>query len=212
MERAQFVGEDGKSWWLYDIETDSRIDDARRELGLAFQTTEREWFNEPLQRQGLFDLLYTKGSQLLIDLDTISNVEEQLQWLLAVTKLAAPPEPATGKSQPDQVGEASPAVIQTEPKPATPEAPARKSAFKAKAAADPAASGSDAGAGTAESTTPAPARLEEATQTVLSGLGSGGLAGLAQELGVQPGDLEGIVNDPDFERQVREEVAKIVGV
>ena len=78
MERAEFVASDGPSWWLYDAEIEIRIDEARRELGVALGTTEREWYNEANRRQELFDFLQTNGPQLLVDLDTLYNDEETI--------------------------------------------------------------------------------------------------------------------------------------
>jgi predicted DsbA family dithiol-disulfide isomerase len=46
-------------------------------------------------------------------------------------------------------------------------------------------------------------------QTVLADVTGGGLAGLASDLGVEAEELEAIVKDPDFEREVREELARI---
>ena len=45
--------------------------------------------------------------------------------------------------------------------------------------------------------------------SVLADVTGGGLAGLASDLGVEAEELEAIVNHPDFERDVREEVARI---
>src|SRR5262245_18184420 len=87
MERAEFVGGDDQSWWLYDVQTDNRIDEARKELGVALGTTESEWYNDANRRQALFDFLQTNGSQLLVDLDTLYNDEDRLKWVQAVTKL-----------------------------------------------------------------------------------------------------------------------------
>jgi hypothetical protein len=214
MERAEFVASDGPSWWLYDAEIEIRIDEARRELGVALGTTEREWYNEANRRQELLDFLQTNGPQLLVDLDTLYNDEERLQWVRAVTKLVAPPTPpasAAGKDQPDPAAGPAPAAVQAGEKPAPAAAAVKKSIFKAKAASGAAeAAASDAGAAAGAGEAPGPAQLEDATRSVLSDVGGGGLADLARDLGVEPGDLEAIVNDPDFERQVRDEVARIV--
>ena len=56
---------------------------------------------------------------------------------------------------------------------------------------------------------PAEPRLDQAVQTVMADVTGDGLAGLAQDLGVETDELQAIVNHPDFEREVREEVARI---
>jgi hypothetical protein len=225
MERTEFTGVDGQSWWLYEVQTEIRIEEARRELGATLGWYESDWFTDPNRRQSLFDFLQTNGAQLLIDLDTLADSDARLQWVLQVKKLAAPPPRAAEDGQPPGAANSRQAV-QPDP-PATPvAAPARKSAFKAKAGSDeesgqpeqnaaPAAAARKSifkarAAPDAAAAAPRTPQLEEATKTVLSDLSGGGLADLAQELGVEPGDLEGIVNNPDFERQVREEVARMV--
>jgi hypothetical protein len=222
MENREFVGADGQSWWLYEVQTDRRIEESRQELGFALGWTEIEWFADPNRRQALLEFLQAKaphGPQLLVDLDTVADDEARLQWVLAVKQLALPPaaqqaagrEVAADKEQPAKAAEPRQAPAPREPEPQPAPAPAKKSIFKAKAASDAAAANrSDAAANAVAGGTPGAARLEDATRAVLSDLGGGGLADLAHELGVEPGDLEAIVNDPDFERQVREEVARMV--
>ena len=77
--------------------------------------------------------------------------------------------------------------------------PAKKSIFKAKPADPAPATNGD---------TEAPG-LDQAVQTVLADVTGGGLAGLASDLGVEAEELEAIVNHPDFEREVHEELARI---
>jgi hypothetical protein len=77
--------------------------------------------------------------------------------------------------------------------------PAKKSIFKAKPADPTAATNGDTGA----------PGLDQAVQTVLADVTGGGLAGFASDLGVEAEELEAIVNHPDFERDVREELARI---
>jgi hypothetical protein len=202
METREFLGADGQSWWLYEVQTDKRIEDARQELGFTLGW-ESDWFADPNRRQALFEFLQTtrpQGPQLLADLDTIAGDQAQLEWLLALNKLALSPQEQVDEAPPAQPVKPAPAPDKAKEEARPAAAPAKKSIFKAKAASDAAPSGSGEGA-----------QLENATKAVLSDLGGGGLADLAQELGVQPDDLEAIVKDPDFERQVREEVARMVG-
>jgi hypothetical protein len=215
MESRQFLGADGQSWWLYEVQTDRRIEEARAELGLALGWTETEWFADPLRRQALLEFLQTtrpEGPELLVNLDTVADDEARLQWVSGLKKLALPTEQPVDEVQPAEAVTSSPAPAPAKEKAAPATAPAKKSIFKTKAASDAAAAtGSGASATTVANGTPGTAQLEDATKAVLSDLGGGGLADLAQELGVEPGDLEAIVKDPDFERQVREEVARLVG-
>ena len=52
-------------------------------------------------------------------------------------------------------------------------------------------------------------RLNESVKTVMSDLSTNGLSALAGELGVSPEELEAVVHDPDFERLVADEAAKL---
>ena len=211
MERSQFLGADGQSWWLYEVEIDIRIDEARRELGFALGWTEREWFVDPYRREALFDFLRTKGPQLLVDLDTLSAYDEdRLRWMGKVKDLAAPPQQEADKDQPSGEARSSQAPVPEDRK-ATPGAgPAKKSAFKPKAGSGAdTATGADPGPSPVGAA-PATAHVEEATKAVLSDVGGPGLADLARELGVEPAELEVVVNDPDFERKVRDEVSRLV--
>jgi hypothetical protein len=196
MDRAHFLADDSQSWWLCEKQIDYRIDEARKELGTALGLTENEWFADPNRRTLLFDLLESKGSQLLYDLDYLTDDEAKLRWVHEATRLAAPPPVAP---TPDDTTVAAHSA-KAETAPAAPQpAPAKKSIFKSKAAAGD----SDAGAA-AE----AP-QLDQAVLTVFADVTGDGLAGLAQELGVEADELDAIVHHPDFEREVREEVARI---
>jgi hypothetical protein len=206
MERAEFLGTDDQTWWLYQVQPDARIEEARRQLGYAFGWTETEWYLDPYRRQALFDFLQTNGARLLVDLDTVTYDEDRLRWISTVKDLSASLQQTADKAQPATTTKSSQAPGPARPPTPPPAGPAKKSIFKAKATSSPAASGPDPVAG---ETSPA-AQLEETVQAVFSDLGGGGLADLAQELGVEPAELDSIVNDPDFERQVREEVARIV--
>jgi hypothetical protein len=219
MESRQFLGADGQSWWLYDVQTDRRIEEARQELGRTLAWTETEWYADPNRRQALLEFLQTTrpdGPQLLADLDIIAGPEAQLEWVLGVNKLVLSTQQPVDEVQPAEPVKSDPAPVPAE-EPAKEKAPPappppKKSIFKAKAVSDAAATtGSDGGPSAGGNGAAVSARLEDATRAVLSDLGGGGLTGLAQELGVEPGDLEAIVKDPDFERQVREEVARLVG-
>src|SRR5262249_14388750 len=144
-----------------------------------------------------------QGPQLLVDLDTIADDEARLEWVSRVNKLALPPEQPVDEVQPAEAVNSDLAPVPAKEKATPGSAPAKKSAFKAKAvSAAAAATGSDAGPTAVPNGTPVTARLEDATKAALSDLGGGGLTDLAQELGVEAGDLEAIVKDPDFERQV----------
>ncbi len=140
----------------------------------------------------------------------------------ADTPPAAPPPPPAKKSifkSKDAAATSGPAQPAQADVP--PAAPAKKSIFKPKVAADatdpvqtPDGAGSDAAATDGDShsdaTGPAAApQLDQAVQTVLAHVTGDGLAGLAQDLGAEADELEAIVNHPDFEREVREEVARI---
>jgi hypothetical protein len=224
MNRADFVAADGQSWWLCEPQIDSQTDEARRELGTALGFTETEWFADPNRRTLLFDLLESNGSPLLNDLDYLSDDVAKLQWVQGATHLAAPPPappaPVPAPTQDDTTDAARPAQADTAPA-APPPAPAKKSIFKSKAAADgadpaqtPDGAANEAAVanGTSDSNAGGPAeapQLDQAVQTVLADVTGGGLAGLAQDLGVEADELGAIVNHPDFEREVREEVARI---
>ena len=132
MHRADFVAADGQSWWLCETQIDSRTDEARRELGIALGFTENEWFADPNRRTLLFDLLESHGSVLLNDLDYLTD-DAKLEWLREATRLAAPPPAAP--TQDDRTEAAQPAQADIQPV-APPPAPAKKSIFKSKAAAD----------------------------------------------------------------------------
>ncbi len=240
MNRNDFVAQDGQPWWLWET-LDSQTDEARRQLGMALGFSENEWYADPYRRTALYDLLESKGSNLLSDLDNLSYDAAKLQWVQSVTTLAAPPAPAqedtTSPAQASAEAEAPPAAPAAAP-------PAKKSIFKAKQAqasaeaeAPPAAPAAAPPAAPAAAPPAAPAAappakksifkakqadpapptngdtaapgLDQAVQTVLADVTGGGLAGLASDLGVEAEDLEAIVNHPDFERDVREELARI---
>lgn len=206
MNRADFVAADGKLWWLFEPQTDSRIEEARRELGTALGSSENEWYADQNRRTTLFDLLESHSSTLLNELDYLADDEARLQWVRAATHLAAPPPAAP--SEDHTTNGAEPAQAATPPA-SPPSAPAKKSIFKSKAAAD-----TPEPAQTADGATPdgAPAEspeLDQAVQAVLANVTGDGLASLAQDLGVEPDELEAILNHPEFEREVREEVARI---
>jgi hypothetical protein len=211
MERAEFLGTDDHTWWLYEVQPDTRIEEARRQLGYAFGWTETEWFLDPYRRQELFDFLQTNGAQLLADLDSVTYDEDRLRWISTVKDLFVSLQQTADKGQSATTARSSPAPSPARPPTPPPAGPAKKSIFKAKATSTPpAASGPDAATAPVAGGTPPASQLEETMQAVFSDLGGGGLGDLAQELGVEPAELDGIVNDPDFERQVREEVARIV--
>jgi hypothetical protein len=210
MERAEFLGTDDQTWWLYEVQSDTRMEEARRQLGYAFGWTETEWFLDPYRRQALFDFLQTNGARLLVDLDTVTYDEDRLRWISSVKDLSASLQQTAEKGQPATTAGSTQAPSQGRAPVPPPAGPAKKSIFKAKATSSPAASGPDAATAPVAGETPPATPLEETIQAVFSDLGGGGLADLAQELGVEPAELDGIVNDPDFERQVREEVARIV--
>ena len=50
MERAEFLGTDDQTWWLYEVQPDTRIEEARRQLGYAFGWTETDRFLDPYRR------------------------------------------------------------------------------------------------------------------------------------------------------------------
>jgi hypothetical protein len=211
MERAEFLGTDDQTWWLYEVQPDTRIEEARRQLGYAFGWTETEWFLDPYRRQALFDFLQTNGARLLVDLETVTYDEDRLRWISTVKDLSASLQQTADKGQSATTARSTQAPSQARPPVPPPAGPAKKSIFKAKATSSPAAaSGPDAATAPVAGEAPPATQLEETMQAVFSDLGGGGLADLAQELGVEPAELDGIVNDPDFERQVREEVARIV--
>ncbi len=127
---------------------------------------------------------------------------------------APPPAPAKksifkSKAAADTADTAGPAQATQADTPPAP--PAKKSIFKSKAAAggadDAAPTDGDSNSG-ASAPAEAP-HLDQAVQTVLADVTGAGLAGLAQDLGVEADELEAVVNHPDFEREVREEVARI---
>ncbi len=251
MNRNDFVAPDGQPWWLRETHIDSQTDEARRQLGMALGFSENEWYADANRRTALYDLLESKGSNLLSDLDKLSDDAAKLQWVQSVTTLAAPPdssqEDTPSPAQPAQGSaeeEAPPAAPAVAP-PAAPAVapPVKKSIFKAKqddsapaTNGDTEAPGLDQAAQTvpadvaggaappvkksifkAKQDDPAPATngdteapgLDQAVQTVLADVTGGGLAGLASDLGVEAEELEAIVNHPDFERDVREELARI---
>jgi hypothetical protein len=146
--------------------------------------------------------------------------------------LAPGPAPAVSAAPTqDDTTDAAPLAPADTPPAAPLPAPVKKSIFKSKAVADgagpaPTADGApneaaatngtsdsnagDSNAGDSNASGPAEApQLDQAVQTVLADVTGGGLAGLAQDLGVEADELGAIVNHPDFEREVREEVARI---
>jgi hypothetical protein len=195
MNRNDFVAPDGQPWWLWETQIDSQTEEARRQLGMALGFSENEWYADLNRRTALYDVLESKGSNLLGDLDNLSDDTAKLQWVRDVTTLVAPPAHA----QEHTTSPAPPAQTEAPP-PAPAAAPAaKKSIFKAKEAETAPATNGD---------TQAPA-LDQAVQTVLADVTGAGLAGLASDLGVEADELEAIVNHPDFERDVREELARI---
>jgi hypothetical protein len=152
MYRDDFVAQDRQPWWLWETQIDSQIGEARRQLGIALGFSENEWYADPNRRTALYDLLESKGPNLLSDLDNLSDDAAKLQWVQSVTTLAAPPAP----TQEDTTSPAQAATEAEAPPAAAP--PAKKSIFKAKPADPAPATNGD---------TEAP-RLDQAAQTVLA--------------------------------------------
>jgi hypothetical protein len=192
MDRAHFLA-DGQSRWLCERQIDYRIDEARMELGTALGLTENEWFGDPNRRTLLFDPRESEGSQLLRDLEYLTD-----DGKLRCVQEAPPDRPSpVALTLGDTTVAAHSAEAETAPA-APPRAPAQKSIFA-----------SQGRRWRLRRRWPGGGRqLDQAVLTVFADVTGDGLSGLAQELGVAD-ELDAIVNHPDFEREVRQEVARI---
>jgi hypothetical protein len=204
VERQQFVEADPGSWWFTEPSPDLRWHQARIELGEARGWTELSWFTERMKIEELYQALENKAPQLLRDLDFLIDDDQRIAWVQSVHEALSDPPRASAPEQAVHTT-APPAPV------AKDERPAEASVAKRPAGGLFAKKAADAPPDPAPDPIPdaVPAHVTEEVSKVLESLSGENTAELAAELGLTEGDLAGLANDPDFERMVHEEAARL---
>ena len=238
MNRNDFVAEDGEPWWLWETQIDSQTDEARRQVGMALGFSENEWYADPNRRTTLYDLLESKAQpaqrsgqperrrgQAAMGTERDDPGPSARphpgghdQPGPAGPGVAERPRPPRRRHDPagqevDLQGQAGSGVGRgggpAGPAAAAPAAPRLPRRPRSRSSRPRRPTGADRGPQWRQGRTAAAPGLDQAVQTVLADVTGGGLAGLASDLGVEAEELEEIVNHPDFERDVREALARI---
>jgi hypothetical protein len=202
VEREEFVEAEPGSWWFTEPSPDVRWHQARLELGEARGWTDLSWFTERVKIEELHRALENKAPQLLRDLDYLTDDDKRVAWVQSVQEALTDP-PRVSAPDPPVPTAPPPAPIAKDERPAEAAVAKRPAAFAKKAA--------DAPLDPAPDPIPdaVPASVIEGVSRVLESLSGENTAELAAELGVTEEDLAGLANDPDFERMVHEETARL---
>jgi hypothetical protein len=204
VERQQFVEADPGSWWFTEPSPDLRWHPARIELGEARGWTDVSWFTERVKIEELYQALENEAPQLLRDLDFLIDDDQRIAWVQSVHDALADPPRASAPEQAVHTT-ARPAPVAKDERAAEASVAKRPSGglFAKKAA--------DAPPDRAPDPIPdaVPAHVTEGVSKVLESLSGENTAELAAELGLTEEDLAGLANDPDFERMVHEEAARL---
>jgi hypothetical protein len=220
MDKEQFLAADANSMWFLQPVLSESLETLRRQIGASFGWTDPLWYTDKTKLESLYGFLAPQGTQVFQDLQLATDDTRQTQWLDSVVEMKKKSDSPPKSSESTQ-------TAPTAPKPPTAAAPPkpRPSAFGGSGAAPPGGDGGSAPSPGAATTGAAPAKksifkpkdepapvqgqIDEAVKTVMSDLSGGGLTGLASELDISAEELQSVLQDPDFERLVAEEAAKL---
>ena len=96
MDKDQFLGASGETWWLLAPDADYRIAECRDQLGAVLGWTYKEWYSEQNKLEELFQKLQNDASALLAELDYRTDVDQYVGWVSEVIGKLRPPEPPAG--------------------------------------------------------------------------------------------------------------------
>jgi hypothetical protein len=204
VERQEFVEAEPGSWWFTEPSPDLRWHQARLELGEAREWTDLSWFTERVKIEELYQALENKAPQLLRDLDYLIDDDQRIAWVRSVQEALTDPLRVSAPEPPVPTA-APPAPV------AKDERPAEAAVAKRPAGGLFAKKAADAPPDPAPDPIPdaVPAHVTEGVSRVLESLSGENTAELAAELGLTEEDLAGLANDPEFERMVHEEAARV---
>jgi hypothetical protein len=217
MNKDQFAPDPPETWWLLEADVNYQVEEGRKDLDKSFGFADALWYTKKVNLEAVHNEIEQSSTrdQLWYELSQAADPDSRKKWLGSVAQLkrpkSAPPdtgtapatspppgraapngEPASGSPQP-QGGAAAPAA----------EAAPRKSIFKAKQEPQPQP------APVNTETTVKAEQIDEAVKTALSDLSGDRISSLASELGVNADQVQEMVQDPEFERMVAEEVARL---
>lgn len=212
MEQKEFVEAEPGSWWFIDPSSDVRWYEARRELSESRGWQEPYWLAEQTKLEELYKEIELKAPQLLRDLDYLRDTDDdRIAWIVSVREALAPapaeaPAPAPAEAPASHHDEPAVEGAPEVKAAVAPEAPKKKAAgifAKKLEQLEP----------QEEAAAPAPAdvppHVTEGVARVIESLSGEASSELAAELGVSEEDLAELANDPEFERMVHEEAAKL---
>jgi hypothetical protein len=208
VERQEFVETEPGSWWFTEPSPDRRWHQARLELGEARGWTDPSWFTERTKIEELYRALENQAPQLLKDLDYLIDDYQRIAWVQSAQQaLNDPPRVPTPETP---VPTAAPPVPvakdQRRAEAAVAQRP-RARLFTKKGADGPPDPAPEAIPDPIPDTVPA--HVSEGVSRVLESLSGENTAELAAELGLTEEDLAALAHDPDFQRMVHEEAARL---
>ena len=210
MERQEFVEAEPGSWWFTEPSPDRPWHQARLELGEGRGWTDPSWFSERVKIEELYRALEYQAPQLLKDLDYLIDDYQRMAWVRSVQDALTDP-PRGSAPEPPIPTATPPAPVVKDDRPPAPQNPPEAPVAKRPAARLFAKKGADAPPGPPADPIPdaVPAHVIEGVSRVLESLSGENTAELAAELGLTEEDLSDLANDPDFERMVHEEAARL---
>jgi hypothetical protein len=137
MDKTEFLGSE-QAWWLLEPDLPPTLEDLRRDLGAAFEWRYDLWYTEPLRIEALYEWIERNSYQLLSELDDATDEVKRQTWLETLLEAVRPPEEdqAAPASAPAEAAPGTGTAAPSAPAVATGTAPARKSIFARKEAAD----------------------------------------------------------------------------
>jgi hypothetical protein len=204
VDQKAFVEAEPGSWWLIDPRTDAPWSQARKDLVEPKGWQEPYWLEEQSKLSELFQELELKAPQLLRELDDLrESDDDRIAWIVAAQSALAPVkvDPAA-EAAPAPAPEANVEVA------AVAEAPKKKAAglFAKKVEQQ---EEQDAAQAAAAGQTEVPPHVTESVARVIESMSGDASSELAAELGLSEEELAELASDPEFERMVHEEAARL---
>jgi hypothetical protein len=217
MDKDQFAPDPPGTWWLLESEVNYQVEEGRQDLEKSFGFEDSLWYTKKANLEAVHNEIEQSSTrdQLWYELSQAADPASRKQWLGSVAQLkrakSAPPDfgtaPATPPPPVSATSTGQPASGSPQPQGGTAasaaEAAVRKSIFKAKQQPRP-----EPAPASTETTVKAE-QIGEAVKTALSDLSGDRISSLASELGVNADQVQAMVQDPEFERMVAEEVARL---
>lgn len=205
MDQKAFVESEPGSWWFFDPSTDTPWFEGRRALVEPRGWQEPDWLKDQTKVEELYKAIETQAPQLLRDLDDLIDTDEaKVAWIASVRTLLVPQVvPSASAPARGSANDQGPAATPGAPAPA--EAPKKKGGLFAKRTdieepAEP---------GRAPESVVVPAHVTQGVEQIIKSLSGEGSSELGDELGISEEQMAELANDPDFERMVHEEVARL---